>query len=244
MNYMKKLLVLIVLAMVLTVVLPFLIEFHWWYIPIVIANYLIFKGIGSEVGAHRLWSHKAFVTSDIRKRVIMVLQLISGEGSCLSFVGVHRLHHQHSDTPDDPHSPHYGSLFNTMFYQHEIYGFNVKLVKDVLREPWMLHLHKHYFKYHIAMVLAMLLTTSWTLLWFYSINIVWTWIINNLVNVVCHLYGKIDHPYRQDQSRNNNWVEVILLGVGQHNNHHKDPGATSNGPYDVWGWIIDKIRTT
>ena len=243
MNYAVKLVALIVFAMILTVTLPLFIEIHWWYWPIVVLSYLTFKGIGSEVGAHRLWSHKSFETTRFRKKIIMVLQLIAGEGSCLSFVGIHRLHHQNSDTPLDPHSPHHNGILRTMFYIHNIDGFDKKLIADVLREPWMLKLHKYYFHIHLAIILVLAGTMSYTLLWFYSINIVSTWVINNLVNVVTHMYGSQPYPYKTDQSRNNWWVEPILLGVGQHNLHHHDPGLTKLGSHDLWGHIIERIRT-
>jgi len=242
MNYAVKLVALIVFAMILTVTLPLFIEIHWWYWPIVVLSYLTFKGIGSEVGAHRLWSHKSFETTRFRKKIIMVLQLIAGEGSCLSFVGIHRLHHANSDTELDPHSPHHNGILRTMFYIHNIYGFDKKLIADVLREPWMLKLHKHYFNIHLS-IISILALTSLTLLWFYAINIVCTWVINNLVNVVTHMYGKQPYPYKTDQSRNCWWVEPILLGVGQHNTHHHNPSQTKLAWHDIWGYIINGIRT-
>mgnify|MGYP003684124659 FL=1 len=242
MNYAIKLLVLLISAMLATVILPFFIEMSWWYVPVVILAYLTFKGVGSEVGAHRLWSHKSFTTTRLRKKIIMILQLIAGEGSCLSFVGIHRPHHQHSANKQDPPSPHHNGILRTMFYIHNIDSFDKKVIADVLREPWMLKLHKYYFQIHLAIILALVLTSSYTLLWFYSINIVATWVINNLVNIVCHMYGQQPYLYKTDHSRNCWWVEPVLLGVGQHNNHHKYPGATSNGPYDFWGWIIKQIK--
>ena len=162
MNYAIKLLVLLISAMLATVILPFFIEMSWWYVPVVILAYLTFKGVGSEVGAHRLWSHKSFTTTRLRKKIIMILQLIAGEGSCLSFVGIHRLHHQHSDNKQDPHSPHHNGILRTMFYIHNIDSFDKKVIADVLREPWMLKLHKYYFQIHLAIILALVLTSSYT----------------------------------------------------------------------------------
>lgn len=248
MNYAVKLVSLLIFAMILTLVLPFYINMHWWFIPIVFVNYYLFKGVGSEIGAHRLWSHRSFETTSFRKKIIMVLQLIAGEGSCLSFVGIHRLHHANSDTPNDPHSPHHNGILRTMFYVHNVHGFNLKIVKDVLKEPWMLLLHKHYFKIHLAMIVLMAVTTSWTLLWFYSINIVATWVINNLVNVVCHWYGNQPYPYKTDQSRNCTWLKYILTGVELHNNHHHDAGNYSNvqhsNEYDWFAKVIERIKTS
>ena len=242
MNYAIKLVALLIFAMLSTVILPLFINMHWWYTPIVILAYLTFKGVGSEVGAHRLWSHKSFETTRYRKKIIMILQLLAGEGSCLSFVGIHRLHHQNSDTEKDPHSPHHNGIIRTMFYLHKIYGFDKKIIADVLREPWMLRLHKYYFQIHLAIILALIFTMSYTLLWFYSVNIVATWVINNLVNVVTHMYGSQPYQYNTDQSRNNWWVEPVLLGVGQHNLHHHDPSLTKLGKHDLWGYIINRIR--
>jgi len=67
MNYAIKLVALLIFAMLSAVILPLFINMHWWYAPIVILAYLTFKGVGSEVGAHRLWSHKSFETTRYRK---------------------------------------------------------------------------------------------------------------------------------------------------------------------------------
>ena len=245
MTYSQKLSSLLIFAVVATLALPFFIDLHWWYVPIVIVNYLVFKGIGSEIGAHRLWSHRSFETTRFRKKIIMALQLISGEGSCLSFVGVHRLHHQNSDNEKDPHSPHHQGLFNVTFYLHNIYGLDKKQIADVLREPWMIAQHKHYFKWHVAIILLLGLT-SLTLLWFYAINIISTLVINYCVNVVSHQWGSQPYPYKSDYSRNCWWIKPILLGVELHNNHHHNPGSYTNaihpGEWDMWAWIIKKIK--
>lgn len=244
MTYSQKLSSLLLFAIVATLALPFFIEMHWWYVPIIIFNYCLFKGVGSEIGAHRLWSHRSFKTSNRKKKIIMALHLIAGEGSCLSFVGVHRIHHANSDTKQDPHSPYHQGLFNTTFYLHNIYGFSNKLVADVLREPWMVKQHKHYFTWHLA-IITLLSLISLTLLWFYAVNIVSSLVINYFVNVVSHKYGTQPYPYGVDQSRNCGWIKPILLGVELHNNHHHNPGSYTNavhkGEWDMWAWIIRKF---
>lgn len=244
MTYSQKLSLLLMFAIIATLTLPFFIELHWWYIPIIIFNYCLFKGVGSEIGAHRLWSHRSFKTTKTKKKILMALHLIAGEGSCLSFVGVHRIHHANSDTEKDPHSPYHQSLFDTIFYRHNISEFKNKLIADVLREPWMVKQHKHYFTWHLA-IIAILSLVSITVLWFYAVNIISSLIINYLVNITSHTIGQQPYQYGEDQSRNCRWIKPVLMGVDLHNNHHHNPGSYTNaihlGEWDLWGWIIKRF---
>jgi len=115
----------------------------------------------------------------------------------------------------------------------------------VIRDKTLMHFHKYYFHYHAVIILT-LLAIHPILFWFYSLNVVMSWFINNLINVGCHIWGKRTYD-TTDQSKNNWWAELILLGVGTHNNHHNDPSQISTaekpGQYDLWGWIIKRIQT-
>lgn len=241
MDYRYKLLTLVVISILLTAVLPFYIDLSWY--PLVILPLLCYltKGIGSEVGAHRLWSHRSFNTSLLRKKILVVLQTLAGEGSIIGFVIVHRLHHKYSDTNLDPHNPKLGVVKAT-FYQHNAQEFHFRLIKDLFNEPWLSQQHKYYFHIQLA-IFAFLLLISPVLVWYYSANIISTLWINFLVNVVCHCYGSNDNNLT-DNSKNNGWTDVFLIGVGQHNNHHASPGSTSNCWYDIWGQIIKIIKTS
>lgn len=244
MTYPNRLRLIWILALLVAVTFPFFITMHWWYLPAVVVIYLIFKGVGAEVGSHRYWTHRSFQTNKFWEKVMSILHLFNGDGTMIVFVGIHRLHHQYSDKEGDPHSPHL-DLWGTIFYRHDTSKWSKRIVIDVIRDPWLQHLHKYYFHYHllIAVTFAMI---SPVLLWFHAVNILCSWAINNLINVCCHLYGTRTYD-TQDQSKNNWWSELILLGVGTHNNHHNDPSQISTaekfGQYDLWGWIIKRIQT-
>jgi len=243
MAYKSKLLLLILTAILLAVALPFFIDITWhaWFI-IPLACYIT-KGFGSEIGTHRLFTHRSFNTNNFWKKIMIALQTISGEGSIIGFVGVHRLHHQHSDTEKDPHCPSKG-IFRTAFYQHEVNNFDVRLIKDLFNEPWLVSQHKKYFLIQII-IMTLLLLISPLVLWYYSVNIISTLWINFLVNVVCHRWGTNDNNL-PNNSKNNRWADIFLLGVGLHNNHHLHPGASNLAwpPYkfDIWAKIIGLIK--
>lgn len=243
MTYKSKLLFFILTATTLAVVLPFYVDVTWhaWLI-IPLVCYLT-KGFGSEIGAHRLFTHRSFDTTDRWKKSMTVLQTLCGEGSIFGFVGVHRLHHLHSDTDKDPHCPKKG-LFKVTFYQHDIRDFDIRLIKDLFKEPWLVSQHKNYFVIQITIMLVLAMLSP-LVLWYYSVNVISTLWINFLVNVVCHRWGTNDNKLNNN-SKNNRWADFFLLGVGLHNNHHLHPGASNLAwpPYrfDVWAQIIQLIK--
>jgi len=244
MEYKHKHLLLVVVSAILIVSLPTVIDIGWEALPIAYLLCVLTKGVGSEVGAHRLWSHRSFETSVFWKRVLIVLNTLAGEGSIIAFAGVHRLHHMHSDTDRDPHNPHTNTV-GTVFYQHKVDEFNGRIVRDLVGDSWLVWQHRNYFKIHAA-ILLLLSLTSWTLLWYYSVNIWATLWIDFLVNVVCHKYGAKDNQL-DNSSTNNRYTDIFLLGAGLHNNHHAKPGLYDNAwgryKFDLWGSIIRQIQT-
>jgi len=225
----------------LAITLPFYVTLPHYALLIIFVMYFLTKGLGSEVGAHRLWSHRSFTTTWFWERVLIVLDTLSGEGSIVAFTGIHRLHHAHSDTALDPHNPH-THFWSTIFYQHDTSLFSARVIKDLIKDPWLMWQHKNYFNCQLIIGLV-LAVVSLTALWFYAVNVLFTLWINFLVDVVCHFYGSNDNSL-DNTSKNNVWAEVFLLGVGHHNNHHARPGNSSNSKYDLWGRIINLIKTS
>jgi stearoyl-CoA desaturase (delta-9 desaturase) len=238
-DYKSKQLLLIVSSLVISITLPWFINIPLWSPICIYLLYFLTKGIGSEIGAHRLWSHRSFTTSWLWERVLIILDTLSGEGSIVAFTGVHRLHHAYSDTARDPHNPH-THFWATVFYQHNTDEFSARLIKDLLRDPWLMWQHKNYFAIQFW-IMVFLLAVFPVAAWFYAVNVLVTLWTNYLVDVVCHKYGTNDNNL-DNNSKNNRWADLFLLGVGQHNNHHARPGNSINCRYDVWGWIIKFIK--
>lgn len=239
MSYKHKLLTLIIICGIIAVVLPFWINIGWEAFIIVPLYSWLTKGVGSEVGAHRLWTHRSYSASPLVKKVLLFLDTIAVEGSVIAFAGIHRLHHKYSDTVNDPHSSS-DSAWAVAFYQHKTDHFTPMIVKDLMLDRWLLLQHRHYFKIQAVIILAVALVSP-VLLWYYCVNAYATIWINYLVNVVCHTWGTNNNNL-PDNSKNNRWADIFLLGVGQHNNHHAVPGQTKLCSYDVWGYIIEWIR--
>jgi len=96
-------------------VLPFLgtlvalaLAFHrpigWLEIGLFFGMWML-TGLGLTVGYHRLFTHRAFSTGTAVSCMLIVMGSMAGRGSMLSWVAMHRRHHELSDQEGDLHSP-------------------------------------------------------------------------------------------------------------------------------------------
>jgi stearoyl-CoA desaturase (delta-9 desaturase) len=69
----------------------------------------------------------------------------------------------------------------------------------------------------------------------YGLSTVLTFHATFCVNSLCHMFGtrRFDVP---DDSRNNWFVALVMLGGGWHNNHHRYPHSARQG---ILWWEID-----
>ncbi len=225
------------------------------------ASYL-YHGLGTTLGYHRLLTHKSLKIPAFLKYFIISGGYLGLMGAPITWVGVHRLHHQKSDLPGDPHSPEHG-------FRHALYGWMFEMTsiqteeelhaqtQDLLSDKWLTwmgtnHDAKQAFlclgscvAFRIIILLAFgpialvanLLATAFT---FWS---------TQFVNVFCHMnnQGYRSHETR-DLSRNVWWVGILALGEGWHNNHHAIPKSARHGmnwfEFDVtWYtiWFLEKL---
>ncbi len=244
MNYKHKHLLLIIACVIFAITLPFFITIDWWACVIIPIGFILTKGIGSEIGAHRLWSHRSFSTKRIFEKIIIILNTLAGEGSIIAFAGIHRLHHKYSDTDQDPHSPKFVNWWAIILYQHNTKNFNSRIIKDLLHDPWLKWQHKNYFNVQLVLIMILLFASPLAL-WYYAVNILMTVWIDFLVNIVCHRWGPHDNN-TIDSSTNNLWTSIFLLGAHLHNNHHANAGGWNNAygryNFDLWALIIRTIR--
>ena len=100
-------------------------------------------GLGVCLGYHRLMAHLSFQTYPIVRRVLGLLGALAGQGPPITWIGVHRKHHQYTDIPGDPHSPREGA-----WWSHVLWLFPrprepqwTKMIrrysKDLLQDPFM-----------------------------------------------------------------------------------------------------------
>ncbi|MEV0704360.1 fatty acid desaturase [Saccharopolyspora sp. NPDC050389] len=65
----------------------------------------IVTGLGISVGYHRLFTHRSFKAKPWIANLLAVAGSMAGQGGMVSWVALHRRHHECSDREGDPHSP-------------------------------------------------------------------------------------------------------------------------------------------
>jgi stearoyl-CoA desaturase (delta-9 desaturase) len=212
-------------------------------------------GLGVCLGYHRLLTHGSFKTYPWMRRLFAFLGALSGEGPPITWVAVHRLHHQHSDREGDPHSPSDGGWWSHILWlfprphdpdwrrMRDRYG------KDLIQDRFMRMLDVTYIAWHFVLG-AVLLAVGWRfwdlytglslLTWGVFLRTAWVMHITWCVNSASHIWGYRNYDTR-DNSRNLWWVGLLAYGEGWHNNHHAFPGRARHG--HRW-WEIDATYAT
>ncbi|MCU1639887.1 MAG: acyl-CoA desaturase [Nocardia sp.] len=219
-------------------------------------------GLGVTVGYHRLFTHRTFKATPRVAALLAILGSMAGQGGVVSWVALHRRHHEFSDREGDPHSPNLSGggftgavrgLAHSHFLwmrRHE-YPNIVHYAPDLIKDRKLVRVARLYY-YWVALglliptVIGGLVTMSWTgavsgLLWggfvriFLLEHIVWA------INSLLHMFGT--RPYESRENSHNGGVfALVTLGESWHNNHHAFPDSPSFGldwyRLDPGYWLI------
>jgi len=204
------------------------------------AVFYVVAAMGTGIGLHRYFAHRAFRTSRAFQLMLGVLACTSF-AEPIGFAGKHRLHHRHSDTPSDVHSPRqgwwycwYASLVDDGRTEREI----VDAARDLARYPELRWLRAWFMLPGVALG-----ALTWWLGGFslFAIGFVLSrCLLLNLVSTVNyfgHLVGQRRYATR-DASTNSAVVALLTFGEGWHNNHHYYPASARAGFY--W-WEVDPV---
>jgi sn-2 palmitoyl-lipid 9-desaturase len=233
---------------ILALAAPFF--FTWKAVGLLFLLGWITGGLGVCLGYHRLLTHGSFKTFPWMRRLLALLGTLAGEGPPITWIAVHRKHHQHSDAKGDPHSPQDGGWWSHMLWlfprprdpdwrqMRDRYG------KDLLKDPFMRFLDKTFLPWHFVLG-GILLAFGWCfwdlytgisfVIWGSFLRLVWVMHVTWCVNSASHMWGYRNYETK-DQSRNLWWVGLLAYGEGWHNNHHAFPGRARHG--HRW-WEID-----
>ncbi len=242
----------------------------WLDVTMLIGGWYL-TGMGITIGFHRMLTHRSFQAHPAVRWFWTAAGSLAVEGSPIDWCMVHRKHHRYSDNHGDPHSPHLheGGWLNAIkgfWHSHAGWLFNAnwskaereKYVPDLLKDPVLVSIDKHYKAWVVAtLVIPALIGGFAALLGTVSfaafgkgalLGFIWgglarvclshhmTWSINS----ICHIFGSQDYD-ASDDSRNNLFFGVLSHGEGWHNNHHAFPTSARHGlkwwQFDL-SWII------
>jgi len=210
----------------------------------------LITGLGLTVGYHRLFTHRAFSTSSGMSVVLLAMGSMAGRGPMLSWVAMHRRHHELSDHEGDLHSPNLhgtsalGRLRGwlhahlTWMIEHD-YPNVVHYVPDLMSEPVLVAANRHYYTWVVLGLLvpaligglaAQSVTGAVTgFLWGGIVRLFVVAQSMSAVNSLLHMFGTRRFATRDDNSRNSGVLALLAWGEGWHNNHHAFPYSASFG---------------
>jgi len=205
--------------------------------------------MGISVGYHRLFTHRSFTAMPALGRFLTVCGSMAGQGGLVSWVAIHRRHHECSDREGDPHSPNLagrgaaGRLrglahSHLMWMRRHEYPNVVHYAPDLIQDRRLIAVARHY-QLWVLLGLALpalidgLVHLSWYsalmgLLWggfvrmFVVEHIIWS------INSFLHSYGT--RPFQSRENSHNGGVfALVTFGESWHNNHHAFPESPSFG---------------
>jgi fatty-acid desaturase len=219
-------------------------DVFWWISSV--AVYFCIQTFCVGIAAHRLFTHRAFVTGRKRELILTYLSVISGLGSSISWAGVHSFHHKVADTTLDPHSPHHMSLIR--IWLSEYYDKTTRVDRNVIKrlgkDVHHRFVHTNYFKLLILWQCLLLLFGFKFFIFVFCIPMVLVYNITTLGTILHHVHGYRSHetPCRSY----NSWLlSAVTLGDGWHNNHHHNPSSYRHGEkwweFDIQAFLIKYV---
>jgi stearoyl-CoA desaturase (delta-9 desaturase) len=211
------------------------VNFNAYYFFVGLISFLIFGIIGANAGYHRYFSHKSYETTKPVRWIMAIIGTLSTLGSIISWVAVHRYHHINADTEKDPHSPRHIGWVKSYTYDWKRAEISKKFIRDLVEDPLIVFLHRHYFKVIFFYIAMLFLVDPMLIIFAYCIPA--TGCLNGVssVTVIGHIHGYKNHPVN-DTSKNSWIANIFSLGEGWHNNHHACPHKWKQG--EKW-WEID-----
>lgn len=224
----------------------------WWWL---LAGFFWSRTIGLifvSIGLHRYFAHRSFQTGKRRHLFLAVGSVLTGSGSPVSWATHHPHHHRHSDKSLDIHSPGENFLNSCLLWplqsQQYFTDKKVHLPRTILRDTVSFWIHNNYFLLVFCLAF-LLLIVDWRLcLFLFLLPASLQVVLGNLLSNACN-HLKLPGSYRNfdtdDNSYNNKFIHLILLGEGYHNNHHAKMNdynfAKNKNEYDPGAYIIDKF---
>ncbi len=193
---------------------------------------------------HRYAAHRMFTMGKGWEKFFYVISFFFQGASYLSpraYGIMHRMHHAYADTEMDPHSPRYdANLFAMMWRTRNTYlhifqkkvEVEPRFTKDLPDWNWFDQFASNVFIrllwIGIYIVIYIALDAPWWLFPLIAVHAAMGPFHGVIINWFAHSIGYINFKMK-DTSRNLFPVDVLMLGEGLHNNHHKYSGRANFG---------------
>jgi stearoyl-CoA desaturase (delta-9 desaturase) len=215
------------------------------YLPVVIPYMLIVGTLGTNIGLHRLLSHRSFETWKPIEYLCAFLGTVSLLGSPIAWCAAHRYHHNNSDKNTDIHCPSKIGAWRAWFGLWSEVKIPAKFVTDLTKDKFYKFLHKHYLSINIAYATLIYVIDPWLLVFLWGMSTVYSFHATAGGVVLSHLFGYRTYD-TDDQSHNSVIIQLLTNFEGWHNNHHANPGKYRHGEkwweFDPPAWVIEIIR--
>jgi stearoyl-CoA desaturase (delta-9 desaturase) len=235
----KSLFILQILSAVAIPLSLFLVNVTWTYVLLSVIFFYIYSVLGVSMMLHRYYAHKSFQLNPILKWVLTAIAVLSGRGSPLGWVYIHRIHHATSDTEKDPHSPH-NDTFKFIGFK-PIYDdtkqINYFIVKELLT-PAHIKIDKYYMLLILAFIVVLALIDPNLIFYIWALPVFVVSITQIAFNYFCHMHGYRNFATK-DKSTNNVFMWPFILGDAWHNNHHGNSAAKTT---KIKWWELDPVR--
>jgi stearoyl-CoA desaturase (Delta-9 desaturase) len=191
---------------------------------------------------HRYAAHKAFTMTKGWERFFFIFSYITQGSSYMSpkvYGIMHRIHHAYTDTEDDPHSPAYDKNIVAMMWRTSLTYVNIMYGRMQVEERFTKNVPDwHWFDRWGNTWYSRVLWSA-IYVWFYIVFAPSAWwyllipfhivmgpLHGVIINWFAHKYGHVNFE-TDNTSKNLFKVDLLMLGEGYHNNHHKFPSRTN-----------------
>lgn len=225
----------------------FFVDYTLTNILTMMISFYVLNILGIWMTLHRYYSHKSFELNIIFKWIFTIIAILTGRGSPLGWVYLHRKHHAYSDTDQDPHSPIMVGFIMFQFGHYkkqEEEKMKLFLVKDIMTKE-QLFIHKWYMLLLLPMLAIVALVDFQFFYWAWIVPAMMIQFSINNFNYFSHISGYRNFETK-DQSRNNALLWPLILGEAWHNNHHANAKNYSTNhkfwEIDPLAWFIKLIK--
>lgn len=222
--------------------------FSWEALALCVVLHWITGGLGITLTYHRLLTHKSLEVPSFLKYLFVIFASLACQGGPISWVGVHRWHHNSSDAPDDPHTP----VGRGFFWSHigwcmsknlevDAYENYSRYAPDLAQDKGLVFLDKINIVWTFLLAGLLYLWGGWSfVVWGIFVRTVVVWHCTWFVNSATHIWGYKTYDSK-DESTNLWWVALLSYGEGWHNNHHAFQHSARHG---LQWWEFDSTYLT